>query len=274
MDSPLTYVERSPSAPLNAIADAIWYLRGPSPQRFETILPLPFTHLIVNLADPYTVVRRGEERRDEIVRGPFISGIQSTFLVNENPADLEHVGVRLRASGLHALTTAVLNDRVVEAEPFLPGVIELGESFRGMSPDASLEAFEAWLVSRIRPEWQPNPLVEATLDRIHSEPTVRMADLARELGTTPKTLIANVKRHCGLTPKRYADLYRHFEFVQAVPDAPPFPSWAEMVAQAGYYDQPHFIRVFAKFTGMTPRDYLRSKSQPGSAPSFLASETG
>lgn len=272
MSRHLVYLERTPGPPASSIATSIWYLQGPSPTRSETILPLPFVHLIINLGEPYTVVRHGSDRRDDVLSGPFVSGIQSTYLINENPPELHHVGVRLSPGGLFALTTENLTDRVVRAEDVVPGVDRLSRELSAEPPEIAMARLEEWLVSSIRPDWRPSPLADAALAMIHENPSARMADIAHTLGTTPKSLIGAVKRHCGLTPKRYADVYRFFEFVQAVPDGPPFPTWAELVARTGYYDQPHFNRCFVRFTGMTPRQYLESKRRPGSAASFLASD--
>lgn len=273
MTDTLTYEERTPAAPLSTIASTLWYLRGPSPEQYEKILPLPFVHLIVNLGEPYTVIRRGDEQLDTVLRGAFISGIQSTYLVNENPRELHHVGVRLTPLGLYALTTENLADHVLEAESILPGIDDLRVEILADTPVRAMERMEAWLTARIRSDWRPSPLAAAALATIQERPSARMRDIAHALGTTPKTLIATVKRNSGLTPKRYADLFRHFEFVNAIPDQPPFPSWSDLIGRTGYYDQPHFIRTFARYTGMTPRQYLASKQHPGSTASFLSTPT-
>ncbi|MDQ3157025.1 MAG: hypothetical protein M3Q98_09915 [Actinomycetota bacterium] len=96
----------------------LWYLRAPSPDEFEKIVPLPFVHLIVNLSDPYVVVGRGPATVHETSPDSFVSGLQSTFLVNRNPAELHHVGVEFTPFGVSRYSTyaaADLSDRLVDA---------------------------------------------------------------------------------------------------------------------------------------------------------------
>lgn len=272
---PLTYEERAPRPELSAIADRIWFLRGPSPQRYEKILPLPFIHLIVNLAEPYRILSHGTERSPQLVDGAFVSGIQPTYLFNENPAHLHHVGVQLRPTGLRAISTGHVGDAVMDASLLLNGTARLREwLLKSTSPAHAIDLLEDQLLSWLRPEWRPNPTLESAIELIHDDPGTRMATVAEAIGTTPKHLIDLFKAHCGITPKRYADVYRHFLFLRAIPDEPPFPTWAELVANAGYYDQPHFIRAFARFTGLTPRQYLESKARfDGATPSFLPADS-
>jgi AraC-like DNA-binding protein len=39
--------------------------------------------------------------------------------------------------------------------------------------------------------------------------------------------------------------------------------WADIAADCGYYDQPHFIKEFRQFAGTTPTDFMRRMSDIG-----------
>ena len=39
--------------------------------------------------------------------------------------------------------------------------------------------------------------------------------------------------------------------------------WSWEAVGAGYFDQPHAIRDFKAFTGMTPTEYVRGGARPG-----------
>ena len=268
--APFEYIERAPPPELAGLIESMWFLLGRLPQRYEKILPLPYVHLIINLGEPYRILDHGGTRVARLVEGAFVSGIQSTYLVNENPELLHHVGVRFRPGGLGAFSAVVPGSEVLDAAPLLPGATELRDALVASTPDAALTTTVQHLVRWLRPERRADATLQATLDIIAGDPSVPMATVAREVGVTPRGLIGHFTRGCGITPKRYAEVYRHFEFVRRVPDEPPFPTWAELSAAAGYYDQPHFHRAFVVFTGMTPREYLAAKQQNvGSADSFL-----
>ncbi|MET3767499.1 AraC-like DNA-binding protein [Marisediminicola sp. UYEF4] len=277
--SPLEYLERKPSGALDTIAERLWYLRAPSPQQFERILPLPFVHLIINLSDPYTVRQLDGASVAQRVEGAFIAGIQHTVLVNENPAVLRHVAIRLRPSGLIALTGRSVGHDVVDAEPLIPGITALRASIlHASSAVDALDQLETQLRAWIRPGWSLHPALERALRMIDGDPNLRIAEVARAVGISGKSLIDLFTMHCGITPKRYSEVARLHRFVNSIPSLAPIPTWTELAAETGYYDQPHFIRTFTRFTGQTPQRYLESvRSTVGAAPSFLPTgsiETG
>lgn len=91
-----------------------------------------------------------------------------------------------------------------------------------------------------------------------------MAELARRLGLSPSTLQRIMLRDCGITPKSYADVCRFYRFVNAAARLPEDgSSGRELLALADYYDQPHLIRAFRRFSGFTPSEYLRLVREHG-----------
>ncbi|WP_460794014.1 helix-turn-helix domain-containing protein [Marisediminicola antarctica] len=264
---PRAHAERS----LDAIAERLWYLRAPSPQQFERILPLPFVHLIINLSEPSRVRQLDGVTVAQRVEGAFVAGVQHTVLINENPAVLHHVGIRLRPSGLIALTDHSVGHEVLNAEPLMPGITALRASIlRATAAVEALDPVETQLREWIRPEWSRHPALERALRMIDDDPNLRIADVARTVGISGKALINLFTMHCGITPKRYAEVARLHRFVNSIPSRAPIPTWTELIAETGYYDQPHFIHTFTRFTGQTPQRYLESvRNTVGAAPSFL-----
>lgn len=272
------YVELPPSAELTALVRRFWYLRAPSPLRFERILPMPFVHLIVNLGQPYRVLRRGDNPIGETFEGAFVSGLQTRYLVNENPRIIEHVGAELQPYALRALGAtdpATLTDTVQDADAVLPGIGRLRDAIGPAPlPVEAVTRLDADLRRRLRPQ-PPHAAVVAAVRLMAAEPERPIAGVARLCEVSHKTLIEQFKRHCGLTPKAYSDVYRFHRFLSALPQSGPMPSWTELLARAGYYDQPHFIRSFARFTGLTPRAYYDATREHGlEFPSFLAQAEG
>ncbi len=259
----MRYEERPAPPGLDGVVTRIWFLETPRPQRFEKILPLPFVHVIVNLSEPYAIYdRRGVATA---VSDAFVSGLQSEYLVIESPPLIRHVGIELTPAGLHVLApdaSATSADRVQDAEAVLPGFGDLVASAHAATTwTETLAAVNDHL--RASAAHGVDPLVAATLAAIHADPETIMGGLAARLRVSHRTLIARFRTVTGTTPKRYAQVWRFHRLVDALHAAGGAPDWAGLAAASGYYDQPHVIRAFRRFSGWTPTEYHRLVAEHG-----------
>lgn len=252
------FEEHAPPKPLAGAVSRLWYLEAPRLRPFEKILPLPFMHLIVNLSEPYLIYDRAGAATP--VADTFFSGIQSEYLVIASPPVIRHVGVELRPGGLGALAATPATEvarRVLDARNVVPdvdGLIALVR--RGAGPARILPALADELARR-GVGWTADPVATAALAAIHADPTRDISDIARTAGVSHRLLIDRVRAATGLAPKEYAQMWRFHRFVTALGELRATPDWAGLAADGGYYDQPHVIRAFRRFTGWTPADYHR-----------------
>ncbi len=267
------YVERPSTSVLQTVVQRLWYLRAPSPQRFERIVPIPSVHLIVNLADaPYRVLARGRELVGDTFPRSFLSGVQVQYLLNENPPLIHHVGAALHpwalpAFGVHPDRAA---QRVQDAAGLFPGIDTLSSTLGSAAPAAAIDALETLLAERVRHGWQADPRVVVAVNSMLADPGRPIRELAAESGLTPKGFSAAFHRHCGITPKRFAEVCRHQMFLAGLPTEGELPQWSDLLGSGRYYDQPHFINEFRRFTGMTPTAYVQHRRRFGHGnPSFL-----
>jgi AraC-like DNA-binding protein len=65
-----------------------------------------------------------------------------------------------------------------------------------------------------------------------------------------------------MTPKLYSRIQRLRRVVEQL-TRPDEPDWASLANEHGYYDQPHLIRDFREFSGVTPARY---RPLPGVSP--------
>src|SRR5262249_3884769 len=107
--------------------------------------------------------------------------------------------------------------------------------------------------------------------------------LAAETGCSQRTLIARFRTCVGFPPKTIARLLRFNRAVRSLDrlsrtrgnepagrpyiEAPQLDDrlagtlqWAGLAADCGYFDQPHLIKDFREFTGLTPHAFLRRMS--------------
>ncbi|HYJ51047.1 MAG TPA: AraC family transcriptional regulator [Microbacterium sp.] len=265
------YEERPAPPGLDGIVSRLWMLETTPLRRFEKILPLPSVHVIINLSTPYRLFDR--QGAATLVSDAFVSGIQSEYLVIESPATIRHVGAELLPASLPMVTDAApaaVAGRVQDARELWTGVDALVAGIHAApSPDAALSVFADFLRSH-RTGRSADAVVDRTVSAIEADPARAMGDLAALSGVSHRTLIARFRTATGLTPKAYAQIWRFHSFVTAVQDGSPAPDWAGLAAASGFYDQPHVIRAFRRFTGWTPADYHRRVVEFGAeAASFV-----
>jgi len=259
------FEERRLSGAASAVATRAWVLETEPLGAYEKILPLPFAHLIVNLSDPYRIFDRDGRATD--VADAFVSGLQSAYLVIEAPALIRHVGLELTPLGLEALQTGSgrrAAGRVQDARALLSGIDDLVTGMRSAPDlDAALDLMVGWVGG----SQAVDPLVAAGLRLLEEEPTRAISGVAAALELPVSGFISRFRAATGVTPKQHAMVLRFHRFVDAVHEAGGVPSWADLAAAAGYYDQPHVIRAFRRFSGWTPSEYFRLVTEygPGAA---------
>lgn len=270
---PPVYAEREPVEGLRGLVRRLWYLDAPTPGGVERILPIPYVHAIVNLGEPYEVLRRGDEPVGRAFPGAFVSGLQSAYLVNRNPERIRHVGAELEPFAWRALGMEPFADEVRPASGVLPALDGVRDDLLAAPSqhpaERALGLLEAALLAAaIGPA--PDPVVVRVAGAIAADPDQRIGQVARRAGVRASSLAQRFRRATGTTPKAHADVHRLHRFLARLAAPGELPTWTEMVAETGYYDQPHFIRAFTRFAGVTPRAYLRALGEDGrAAPSFV-----
>lgn len=257
----MLYEECPAPARLRPYVSHLWFVRGAPAAKYEKILPGPLAHLVLNLSSPYRLIDPFAVTPDtaatEVAAG-FYSGIQRSYLISENPPQLFNIGAALQPYGIAALTgvpPSELQGKVTDTDGFLPGFTALRTQLVDAGPAAAFDVLESFLASRLRTGADQRILEAAGL---LAEEDIPVAELARQLGLSPSTLQRIMLRGCGITPKSYADVCRFYRFANAAARLPADgASGRELLALADYYDQPHLIRSFRRFSGFTPSEYLR-----------------
>jgi methylphosphotriester-DNA--protein-cysteine methyltransferase len=154
---------------------------------------------------------------------------------------------------LHQLfgATAALDDLLPHDD-----VIRLQAQVAEATADrARVAAFEAFLLSRLRPE-PPDPVVAAAVRAIaDARGAVQIRTLARALGISQDPLEKRFRRAVGASPKQLASLLR---VRQAIDSYRPGTPLTRVALDAGYFDQSHFNRELRAVTGEPPGRFLRA----------------
>jgi AraC-like DNA-binding protein len=86
--------------------------------------------------------------------------------------------------------------------------------------------------------------------------------LAKELGWSPKRLIAEFRQEIGLPPRALARIIRFNRVIRWL-DGRDEVRWAALAHRAGYFDQAHFNRDFRELAGRTPGEFFRRRVAGG-----------
>ena len=271
-----TFVVRRPGGPLAPFVEQVWYARGTIPYRRELIAPTGSCVAVVVLGAPIVETPRAGAGEPFVARTGFLIGPHEGPVVNEPTGETHAVGV---------VTTPVGAGPVLGAEPApLRGeVVDLGavwEPLRDLrprilaepDPDATLDVVVRTLEAHLRP---PDPGVDRSARAaamLDADPSLEIGELAHRLGVSHGHLDREFRRHVGLTPHAYRRIAR-LRRVLAEVDVFGEVRWTGIAADAGWFDQSHFIRDFKRHTGVTPSDYVRSQraefTAADAAPGFV-----
>lgn len=256
-----TLLRRRPAASLRRllIGYAGYVETGGRPVRRRE-LPSPVIPLILNLGEPFIlhdIDRPSQERR---LGRSFTAGLHHRHALVGSIGSAHCLQVDmtpLAARRLFGLPMRELTDAVVELDD-LPGrwVHELTERLSDLadwpSRFALLDAVFSCKLSAAPP---PPPTVAFAWRHLaQSRGNTSIARIARELEISRGQLHRLFLDGVGLPAKTAARLFRFTAAVEAMQRG---EKLAELAAEAGYYDQPHFNRECLAFAGESPSTLRR-----------------
>lgn len=258
----VTYTRYIPSSPLNLYIDYFYYIDGFVPFPHEKILPLPMLDLKINLGDPVKVYEADSTDRFETFTDSWWVGLYSICHTLDWPANLKVFGVRIKPDGAYPLLQiplSELHNRVVPLDAIWGRfAAEIRERLTAAPTiQAGFSLLEQFLLTRL---CEPPPgldIVQYAVARMaQSHGTLAIHSLSDHIGISQNHLGNQFKRFTGVTLKEMARLNRFEHVVQSIDPMQPV-HWARIAHYCGYYDQSHFNKEFAAFTGSNPTEYLQ-----------------
>jgi AraC-like DNA-binding protein len=259
---------RAPAAPLRPyVAGYTGYRTGPGPRGVHQGVASPHLTFIICLDGAVEMLANPDRSRPPGTFPALVSGL------HDSPAEIAvgepQSGVQLRltwrgARALLGLPAAELAGDTVDlaavlgrrAGPLRERLTEL--------PDwparfALLDAVLGDLVTQGRGERGIRPEVGYAWDRLEETGgTLRIDELAREVGWSRRHLAELFRVETGVAPKAAARLIR-FERACDRLRGPGRPTLAAVAADAGYVDQAHLSRDFRDLAGMTATGWLAER---------------
>jgi AraC-like DNA-binding protein len=256
-----------PVGPLSGFVERFWHLRDAPAHGKERIMPGGTMELVINLQeDEFRIYDANSSDRFKRFSGSVISGAHGRPFVIDTRTHAAIIGVHFRPGGafpfLNAAAHELAGTHVDLMALWGQSAVKLRERLcAGVNPGERIRLLERALTAHLFKPLEHHPAVEFALhafERIHAGPAVR--DVAQAAGISHRRFIQIFEREVGLSPKMYSRL-RRFQRTLDLAQRMTGPEWARLALDCEYCDQSHFIRDFQIFSGLSPKNYLRQRSE-------------
>ena len=255
-----------PRAPLNQYIECLWYAHDKIVYQREHILPTGTIEILLNFGSPFRVYDHNDDSKFILNSTAWIVGLQTEYIINEPVAETHMMGIRVKP---HALSLFV----EPPADSFHNQLVELdcvwgrwADELRELLYDlptveGKFRRLEGLLLQSLLPEHHALEHVRYAVSYIRRQQgSLSVRELSEDIGLSHKHLIHHFKQLVGVPPKALSKLVR---FQSALMNIDPQDAidWSEIAMGSNYFDQSHFNKDFASFTGMSPTQYLAHRQQ-------------
>jgi len=252
---------RPPAPALRPFVKALWAVNddlpaGDAPTR-ERILPTGEMHLVFRLSDDPVRLHERANDRGHAVGLAVVGGMRTAPYLRDVPPRRRSVGVQLHP-GVARLVLGVPADALAGRHWALEDLWG-AEAARARERllDAEglsdrLDTLEALLAERLPRPHALHPAVALAIERFGAAASV--GEVVRETGRSHRAFIALFRSAMGVSPKVYCRVQRFQRVIRRLA-ADPWAVWSDVALDAGYSDQPHFVREFRRLAGLAPSEY-------------------
>lgn len=190
---------------------------------------------------------------------PFVVGAMRQAEVIPLAGRVDLLGVRFRPGGavpfldvpLHELT-----DRQVALDVLWGGRAgSLAAALAEAPMHERVRLLERHLLAALRPAPVVDDIVRRTVELMQrTRGGIGIRSAAQALGVGERRLERAFDHSVGLSPKRFSRVVRFLRAVRRIGARATSPG-ARVALDAGYADQPHFIREFKSLAGVTPAQF-------------------
>lgn len=252
---------RKPTPALKPFVSRLWASDGVPRHApgvsHERVLPTGATHLVLRLDTAPLRVIDGDY--ETVLGSAAVGGVRSRAYLKDVACPVPSVGAVLEPgaafavfgvpakelAGSHTPLDSLWGhdaDRLVDALTSLPDLA------------GRLDHLESFLADRLPSVRGIHPGIARVLaDR--RDVRSRASALAERSGLGPRRFAQLFRDAVGVSPKRWLRL-RRFQCALSRTEDPDL-DWADLACELGYSDQPHLVREFREFAGVTPSEYRR-----------------
>jgi AraC-like DNA-binding protein len=255
-------ITHRPTAPLATYVDAIWFTsRDSLSHSRERSLPTGRVDIVIPLLQDSIVRFDDVDSSDaHYFRGAVVSGAHDRFVVRGMDGASSVIGVHFKPGGAAIFFDGALrhfgNQTILLDDVWGAAARDLRQRLQA-APHASqkIRILEGELLSRLSGTRPVDKMVTWALHALELNPSAaRITDVQRASDCSPQQFIRRFAGTVGITPKRYARVLRFNTLLPRLARVGP-RDWANVAAEAGYFDQSHLIHEFRQLAGITPASY-------------------
>lgn len=241
----------TPTFPLNQFVDLIWVGKVASLELQSSHHAPLFTELIFNYGDEFSVEGQHIENNINKAAHQIISGLKTSPFQTSVSGNYSSVGLILKPfcyglllkefgdRSMDAVSNILFDFLIKQQTPDFAAVeTHLLKLFEGYQPDKDVIKFERHVSAEL--------LQKGALK-----------DFNMSLAISQKSFIKKFKKHYMLTPGQFVKLKQVNYAIQLIKNSSE-DNLTQIGLDAGFYDQSHFIKIFKKFCGVTPGQFLRN----------------
>jgi AraC-like DNA-binding protein len=255
-------ITHRPTVPLATYVEAIWFTsRDALPHTRERGLPTGRVDIVIPLLQD-SIVRFDDVDSSDArhFRGAVVSGAQDRFVVRGMGGASSVIGVHFKPGGAAIFFGGALrqfaNQTLLLEDVWGVAARDLRQRLQAaLQASQKIRILEGELLSRLSGARSVDRMVTWALHVLEVNPSAaRITAVQRASGCSPQQFIRRFAGTVGITPKRYARVLRFNTLLPRLARVGP-RDWANVAAEAGYFDQSHLIHEFRQLAGMTPASY-------------------
>jgi len=239
-----------PSYPLNQYVDLIWVGKASDLEIRSSHHAALFTELIFNYGDTFNIEGQNVENLVSNTDHQILSGLKTEPFQTKISGAYSNVGLILKpfcygliynkfgTKAMEQISEMLFEHLFIPTNPDFEKVAQYLLKIFNVNPvDNDLAKFEKYVSS--------NLLEKGSL-----------RDFNMSISISQKSFIQKFKKHFLLTPSEYIKLKQVNYAIQLL-QSNNSKKLINIGLDSGFYDQSHFIKVFKKFCGVTPKQFLK-----------------
>ncbi len=260
-----TYI---PRFPLNQFIESFIYYKDYNPAHtVDRFLPDGNVNVVIDLTDyPKFIYDNNTLKEIQSCKNVWFSGIRNNYITIPSGRDSEMFIINFHKGKAYPFVEMPLNqltDYVVDGELVMTKeILNIRETLLSLAFIKQKFLFaETHLLKRFGHKLLANPFVDYSVNKILNMPSqMSIEKISEKVGFSQKHFIKIFKEHVGITPKSFLKIIRFQKAIQEIEQSRT-PNWTSVAFESGYYDQAHFINDFRTFSGFTPSEFLKTKSE-------------
>lgn len=171
--------------------------------------------------------------------------------------NIDYMGVRLKPGAFYALyhidANLIMDHMIPYAE--IESTYDLDAVFDCVNEQERISLIQAYLSDKLKS--QPKLDFIRLADELYASPKDQNVILTAErLGYNQRQLLRIFHKHYGVSPKVLLNILRLHLCLTMLQNKDTKIDLADIAAQCGFYDQPHFIKEIKRYTGISPLKLL------------------